>query len=220
MIEKLNYQAVSDKQEVVLIGYSGHGYVVGEAAIIADFNLRYYADKSELLLNPFELAYLGFDGDEKFQGWSKGYRFILGIGDNDNRQKIALSLSAKGESLLTIVHPHSSISKKSQIGSGVFIARNVSVNPLATIGDYTILNTGSVIEHECIIGNSAHIAPGAVLAGNVKVGDRSFIGANSVIKQGVEIGKDVIVGAGSVIITNIPDGGKFTGNPARPINER
>ena len=208
---------MSDKNDIVLVGYSGHGLVVAEAAIEAKLRLVYYSDFKKSAFNPFELNYIGFDGDADFIGFNKGYQFILGIGDNKIRESIALKLLARGETVLNIFHPDSSLSKNILVGSGIFISRNVSVNSYATIGDYTILNTGAVIEHECKIGNAVHIAPGAILAGNVEVGDRSFIGANAVVKQGVKIGKDVIVGAGSVVIKDILDGKTLAGNPAKQI---
>ncbi len=33
----------------VLVGYSGHGYVVGDAAICSSMDLRYYAEQKEVL---------------------------------------------------------------------------------------------------------------------------------------------------------------------------
>jgi sugar O-acyltransferase (sialic acid O-acetyltransferase NeuD family) len=207
---------VSDKF-VVIIGYSGHGYVVGEAAMASGHALKYYIDKNQNSENPFGLIYLGYEENENFKGWNPDHHYIIGIGDNAIRQKIANGIVQKRLRLLTIIHPASSIAKQTRLGSGVFIARNVAVNPMVEIGDFTILNTSSVVEHECKIGIASHIAPGAVLAGNVEVGDRTFIGANAVVKQGVKIGSDVIIGAGSVILTNISDGQTVAGNPARQI---
>ncbi len=206
---------MSDKHPLVLIGYSGHGYVVAEAAISAGHILQYYAERMAMSANPFDLEYLGFDGEEDFSGWGKKYGFILGVGDNISREKIAVKLASRGELIVSVTHPQASVSAMAVIGVGVLIARNVSVNPMVRIADYVILNTGSIIEHECTIGQSAHIAPGAVLSGNVKVGERSFIGANSVVKQGIRIGKDVIIGAGSVVIRDVPDNHIIFGNPAR-----
>jgi sugar O-acyltransferase (sialic acid O-acetyltransferase NeuD family) len=208
---------VLDNKEVIIIGYSGHGYVVTEAALDAGMNVVYYADLKIAELNPFELKFLGSEEDENFIGWGKNYSFILGIGNNNLRDKIGNFLSSKNEIILSVIHPSANISSKAIISSGAFVARNVSINTLSEIGSYSIINTGAIVEHGCILGESVHIAPGVVLAGNVKIGSRSFIGANSVIKQGVTIGKDVIIGAGSVVITDIPDHGKYVGNPARSI---
>jgi sugar O-acyltransferase (sialic acid O-acetyltransferase NeuD family) len=204
-------------REVVLVGYSGHGYVVADIAIASHMNLRYYTDKSKIFKNPFDLSYLGFEGNLDYKFWDKDCSYILGIGDNLIRRKTADLLISKEVTLLNVTHPSASISTKVQFGIGNFISRNVSVNALVKIGDICILNTGCIIEHECVIGNAVHIAPGAVLAGNVEIGDNTFVGANTVIKQGVKIGRNVIIGAGSVILKDIADNKKIVGNPGKEI---
>lgn len=205
---------MSDKK-IILVGYSGHGFVVADAAIEAGMDLRYYAEKKAVAHNPFGLVYLGFESDESFQGWNEDCDCILGIGDNVIREKVAQLILSKNKRIRNVIHPSASISQKATLGQGIFIARNVAINPLAVIGDFCILNTGCIVEHECIIGNAVHIAPGAVLAGNVSVGERTFIGANAVIKQGVTIGKEVLIGAGSVVLWDVADGEIMVGNPAK-----
>ena len=160
---------------------------------------------------------MGFEGDGAFAGWDNSYDFILGIGDNLIRNKVAQLIKTKNKKILNIIHPLASIGLKVTIGEGNFIAKNVAVNPLARIGNYCILNTGCIIEHECVIENGVHIAPGVVLAGNVTVGENTFIGANAVVKQGVSIGKNVVIGAGTVVIRDVLDNIKIAGNPAREI---
>ena len=199
----------------ILIGYSGHGYVVAEAALESGINIMGYSDKDELEKNPFNIEYLGFENSEDFIGWDLEASFIIGIGDNIIRQKIAEVVISKGKKLQTVISKSASVSGTAKIGKGVFVNRSAAVNALAEIGDNVILNTGCIIEHECVLGNAVHIAPGAVLAGNVKVGERSFIGANSVVKQGVTIGRNVTIGAGSVVVRDIPDNEIWVGNPAK-----
>ncbi|MDP2420228.1 acetyltransferase [Sediminibacterium sp.] len=203
------------ENKFIIIGYSGHGFVVADAAIEKNLNIIGYAENIVALNNPFQLNFLGNENEKDFFLKYKGANYLIGIGNNTIREKIYnLILEKKGE-VFTMVSQSASISKTAKIGNGTFVNRNVSINSLAQIGENVILNTGCIIEHECLIADSAHIAPGAVLAGNVKVGERSFIGANSVIKQGVIIGNDVIVGAGAVVINNIPDRKKIVGNPSR-----
>ena len=199
----------------ILIGYSGHGYVVAETALENLITLIGYSEKCILENNPFNLEYLGFEKDVNFIGWSKKASFLLGIGDNALRQKTANLIESRGKTINTLIHGTASVSKMAVIGSGTFINKNVAVNALVHIGKNVILNTGCIVEHECVLGDGVHIAPGAVLAGNVIVGERTFVGANAVVKQGVVIGKDVIIGAGAVIIDNISDGRKVVGNPGR-----
>lgn len=204
-------------KEVILVGYSGHAYVVADAILDIGLNIAGYSDKVEANSNPYKLIYLGFETESNFVGWSKEIPFVLGIGDNKLRQKISNLIEEKGKAVQTIIDKTAIISKNVLIGSGTFINKNVIINALVKVGKNVILNSGCIIEHECILQDAVHIAPGAVLAGNVTIGERSFVGANAVIKQGVVIGKDVIIGAGSVIITNIPDGKKVVGNPGRII---
>lgn len=204
-------------KSIILVGYSGHGYVVAETILDNDYKIMGYSDKEEAKSNPYNLVYLGFEKDIDFVGWSKEISFALGIGDNYIRQNIANLIERKEKKVQTIIHKTSHISKNAIIGQGAFINKNVTINALVEIGKNVILNTGCIIEHECILQDAVHIGPGAVLAGNVEVGERSFIGANAVVKQGVIIGNDVIIGAGTVVIANVPDGKKVVGNPGRII---
>ena len=206
-------------KKAVLVGYSGHALVVGDTAISLGIELSFYTDKKENKANPFELKYIGFEGDKNFKYWELDYTYILGVGDNKIREKTAQILKSNKKAILTIQHESSQISKFSTIGEGCFIGSQVSINAFAYIEDFCILNTGCIIEHECNIDQAVHIAPGAVLAGNVSVGRRTFVGANTVIKQGVKIGKDVIIGAGAVVINNIPDHSIVVGNPAKQIKK-
>lgn len=204
-------------KKIILAGYSGHGFVVAEAAQLSNLPLKYYAEIIPLEINPFDLDYIGFENDLLFEGWKEEFDFILGIGDNTIRQKVANIIKAKNRNILNVIHPTASLSKKIILGDGNFIARNVSINPLVTIGNHCLLNTGCIIEHECILGDGIHIAPGAVLAGNVKIGNGSFIGANAVIKQGINIGENVIIGAGAIVLKDVLDNKKVVGNPAKEI---
>ena len=201
----------------VIIGYSGHAYVVAESYLSSGNKLNYYTNLKEAFKNPFNLEYLGFESDPNFKGWDMSLKYILGIGDNYLREKIAKLILSNSNILENVIDPHAVISKTTNIGNGVFASKGVLVNAFSTIGSFTILNTGCIVEHECEIGIASHIAPGAVLAGNVKVGNRTFIGANAVIKQGVVIGDDVIIGAGSVVINNVENNSKLVGNPGRVL---
>jgi sugar O-acyltransferase (sialic acid O-acetyltransferase NeuD family) len=203
--------------KVILIGYSGHGFVVADVAIENRLDIIGYAENSILKNNPFLLNYLGNEREKDFFINNKEGKFLVGIGDNKIREKIYKLIIEKNREIITLISKSASISQTAIIGNGSFINKNVSINAFAKIGRNVILNTACIIEHDCTIGDSSHIAPGAVLAGNVKVGERTFIGANAVIKQGIIIGNDVVVGAGSVVINDIPNNQKVVGNPSRSI---
>ncbi len=205
------------ENKTVIIGYSGHAYIVADSYISNGGSIKFYADIKETTKNPFNLAYLGFESDLNFKGWDMSLKYILGIGDNNLREKVAKLILSKTNILENVIDPHAVISKTANIGNGIFASKGVLVNAFSKIGNFTILNTGCIIEHECDIGTATHISPGAVLAGNVKVGNRTFIGANAVIKQGVVIGDDVIIGAGTVVLHDVESNSKLVGNPGRLI---
>lgn len=205
-------------EKIAIIGYSGHAFVVLDACKKADIKVHYYCEKKELQSNPFQLEFAGDERTENFN-WDNIDAFVLGLGDNSIRKKVAGLIKSKGKRLITIIHPTAVINDLVQIGKGTMISVNVVVNPLTTVGEYCILNTGSIIEHECKIGNATHIAPGAVLAGNVTVGNQCFIGANAFVKQGVFIGNNVTIGAGSVVLRDISDNEIWAGNPATSIKK-
>ncbi len=206
-----------ENRPIVLLGYSGHAFVVAEAALMCGMNIKGYAAKAAMKLNPYALDYLGDENTPEFSEWNS--EFLLGIGDNFIRTRVAGFVRAKGYKCITLVHPDSSVSNFAEIDDGTFIARNAAVNPLCRIGKDVIINTSASLDHECHIGHGSHIAPGAILAGNVTVGKNSFIGANTVIKQDVTIGDHVVIGAGSVVLKDIKSGNKIVGNPAKLINE-
>ena len=205
------------ERKVVLIGYSGHGLVVAETAKDTHMNLCFYTEKQVVTKNPFLLDYIGFEGDDAFSSWNESYDFILGIGSNAIRKNVAELIFSKNKDLLNVINTSSNISEHTTIGQGNFIAKNVVINIFAKIGDYCILNTGCIVQHDCDIANGVHVAPGAVLLGGVKIGEHSFIGANSVIKEKVTIGQNVVIGAGSVVINDVADHSKIVGNPGRAI---
>ena len=202
------------KNQIILIGYSGHAFVAADIFLQSGQTLLGYCEKEEKTLNPFGIQFLGMQTSEPAIQQLKKNIFFVAIGDNQLRKKIAQSLINDFE-ICNAIHPSAIIATHVEIGNGTMLAANVVINSVANIGNGVILNTGCIIEHECVIGDYAHIAPGAVLCGNVTIGEGTFVGANAVIKQGITIGKNCTIGAGAVILKNIADGKTVVGNNGR-----
>jgi len=203
---------------VAIIGYSGHAHTGIDILTACGYNVEAYCDNEEKQQNPFNLKYLGSENNSTVQVVLKQYDYFIGIGNNNLlRRKIYEKLYPLLGQPVNAIHPSAIISPSVKMKYGHFIAPNVSINALTELGTTAVCNTGSVIEHGCIVGDFTFIAPGAVLCGDVTIGENTFVGANSVIKQGVIVGKNVIIGAGSVILQNVPDSVKIVGNPARII---
>lgn len=202
-------------ENIVLIGYSGHAYVAFEIFFSQGQIVSSYTDITEKKNNPYALKWLGDENDKEVIEKLKNYTYFVGIGDNKIRSGVSEKLITEIGEPLNALHKTAIISRSIVSGFGNMFAAGVIINPQVKIGNGVICNTGSIIEHECIIDDYAHIAPGATLCGNVKVGRCSLVGANSVVLPGVTIGDYVTIGAGSVVVKNVPDYMIIKGNPAK-----
>ncbi len=205
-----------EDSKIILIGYSGHAYVVHSILTSVSKVVFAYCDNSIKETNPFNLTYLGPENSERALLALQKNNFFISIGSNKIRRQIYETLAVKYIFPINAIHTSAVICSTAIIASkGVMISAGAIINSLSTIGNGVICNTGCIIEHECIIGDFAHIAPGVILCGNVSIGENSFIGAGTIVIQGVAIGKNVVIGAGSVVLKNIPDNSTAYGNPAQ-----
>lgn len=201
--------------KAVIIGYSGHSYVVLDSILSANYNVIGYCEQEKKAINPYNLAYFGDERTISVINKLVDSQVFLGVGDNAVRAKIFDHLTKHNISCPSLIDRNANVSKLASIDHGTVVMPGATINALAEIGRAVICNSSCIIEHECLVGDYAHIAPGAVLTGNVTIGERTFIGANTVIRQGITIGKNVIVGAGSVVVKDVQDGEIVYGNPAK-----
>ena len=90
-------------------------------------------------------------------------------------------------------------------------------NAAAGREDDAIVNTGALLEHDCVIGAHAHVGPGAMLAGNATVGEGAHVGIGAVLIEGVSVGAGALVAAGAVVVADVPAGMRVAGVPAREM---
>lgn len=217
----LKTSLVAPLPQTILIGYSGHAYVVVETLLGQKKAVNAYMEVQQKTTNPYALQYLGKETEPKNLVLLKENDYFIAVGDNLRRKQISDFLKAEMQSSYhlpcVVVHWAAILAQNIKVQAGVFVAAGAVINPLATLGEGCIINTNAVVEHGCRLGEFCHIAPSTTLCGDVEVGSLSFIGANSVVKQGVRIGKNVVVGAGSVVIRDVADGERVAGSPARAI---
>lgn len=202
---------------IVLIGYSGHAFVIHAIFDKMNREVVAYCDFQEKELHGRQLTYCGTETSEMARALYPDHEFFISIGSNAIRRRIYTDLISKNVVFANALHPSANIDIPVDDLSGVMVGPKVVIHPHCTLKEGVVCNTGSIIEHECKIGPFSHIAPGAVLCGNVTVGSDTLIGANAVVVQGITIGSGVTIGAGSVVVRDIPDGVKVLGNPGRFI---
>jgi len=195
---------------LTLIGAGGHGKVVADVAQACGFEDLVFIDQD--WPNRKQNGRWPIIGTT--ENMAKGKSFCT-IGQNAIREKVFQEFCQDDSPVL--VHPSAVVSPSASLGAGTVVVAGVIVNADAIVGRGVILNTGSSVDHDCTIADFAHISPGARLAGGVRVGARSWIGIGAVVKEGISIGKDVVVAAGAAVISDVKDGVRIGGVPARKL---
>ena len=204
---------------VIVIGGGGHAKVLISTLIPQRRKVLGFVDPEETKSKILSIARLG--GDEEIERYDVGeIRLVNGVGSARStalRKKIYEEFRRRGYEFASIVHPSAVIAGDVEMADGVQIMAGVVVQSGSRLGANCIVNTRSVVDHDCEIGAHVHIAPGAVLSGNVRIGDEAHIGTGAVLIQGVAVGAMSVIGAGAVVIGDVPDGVTVVGNPGRVI---
>lgn len=147
---------------------------------------------------------------------------FIAIGDNWVRGKVVKKIQSAYPELkfINAIHPSSSIGKGVTLGIGNAVMAGAVINPSTEIGNFTIINSRSSIDHDNIINDFASIAPGVVTGGKVTIGDFSAISIGAVLKHGVTIGEHVVIGAAALVMGNIEPFCVAYGSPAKFVRER
>lgn len=194
---------------LVIVGAGGHGRVVLDAAIASGIAVAgFLADPVDGPVNGLPVIGPTAMLDELLPS----HRFIVAIGDQQARRDFSLRV---GERLQSVIHPTAWVSPSATIGKGTAIIGGVIVNANSRVGDFCILNTGCSVDHDNTLADGVQVCPGAHLSGNVVVGENAFIGTGASIIPGIRIGPRCVIGAGAVVVSDVPDGSKALGNPAR-----
>lgn len=147
------------------------------------------------------------------------FRRTLPFGDyvSDRWEKARMLGFGEGTSIYDSAH----------VFGEVTVGRNTWIGPFTildgsgglSIGDNCSISAGvQIYSHDTVewatSGGTAGYAYGATA-----IGSNCYIGPNTVIAKGVTIGDGAVVGAGSVVLSDVPEGAKAYGSPARFVTE-
>jgi sugar O-acyltransferase (sialic acid O-acetyltransferase NeuD family) len=200
--------------DVVIIGAGGHGKVVADIIIKSGDSVIGFLDDG---LEKGTLV-LGFPvlGSIHEIDWFKQYSFIIAIGNNHTRKKIAENFTEFN--YYTAIHPAAVIGLDVEVGIGTVVMANAVVNPSSVIGNHCIINTGAVIEHDNQLKDYVHLSPNSATGGTVQIGELTHIGLGASIRNNITITSGCLIGAGSLIVKDISVKGTYYGTPAQKVN--
>jgi len=199
-------------ESIILIGGGGHAKVIIDCVRASGDEVFGILDDGLMV----ETAVLGAKVLGKTADYERytDYPFLIAIGNNSVRQKIAEKLNVRWA---TVVHPSAVVSPHAAIGGGTVIMPHAVINAGAVVGNHCIVNTGAIVEHDNCLGDYVHISPNAALGGTVRVGGGTHIGIGACVRNNTEICGGCTIGAGAVVVNNIDEIGTYVGIPARRI---
>ncbi len=195
---------------LVIIGAGGHGKVVADTALKNGYtDIVFVDDGSEGTCLRFPIV---GTTRELMELNTPGTDFIIAVGDNDARKRIAESYDLPW---VTLVHPSAQIGTWAKVGVGTVVLECAKLNACSTVGDHCIINSGGLVGHDCVVEDYVHVSANASLGGTTRVGERTFVGLGSTLRNNIDVCPGCLIGAGAVVVKNITEPGVYVGNPAR-----
>lgn len=207
---------------VGIFGTSGMAREAGDVACDLGLTPLYVARDQA------ELDAFAFSADVIIESDVLRYRdipFVIGIGENKIRQKIAERYRDQ-IAFCNLIHSSATFGycqrEAIECHQGVIICAGVRFTNNIQVGDFDIFNQNATIAHDVTVGGFVHIAPGCSISGHVDIGSNCWIGASSVINQGSSnkkllIGDYTIIGSGAVVVRSCEPNAVYVGVPARRI---
>lgn len=202
------------QNKIILAGGGGHALSLLEAAPLSDF-------AGYLALAPsaaMPLEWLGDDAEASSLA-AKGYLFHMafvysGLPVMDKRRALIERYEAAGARFAAIIASTAIVTPNSHIAEGCAVLNGAIVNR-ATLHKNVVVNSGAIVEHDCVVGANTFIGPGAVIGGAVTIGEDCFIGLGAKVRNCVSIASGVTVAMGAVVTRDLLEPGIYHGSPLR-----
>ena len=122
------------------------------------------------------------------------------IGLPSHRQRLVTELERLEFALPAVISGRAHVSRHAHLGSGTSVGHGVIVNAGASVGDYCILNSSVLIEHDAVICDYCHVSTGAIVNGGTRIGVDSFIGSGAVLREGLNLPPHTVISAGKRVM--------------------
>ena len=190
------------KKKLAIIGAGGHGKVVGEIALLNQYDVINFFDNRVDEIKNFPFTIVG-NIDYLKDNFINYDAYFVAVGDNKTRSDLLKWLEKQKLNIISLIHPKSIISKFSTLGIGTCVMAQAVINAGSKVKDGVIINTSASVDHDCIIDDFVHISPNCSLSGNISIGKFSPLGTGTSVHPGNNIGKNVRTAIGSKIFKDI-----------------
>lgn len=139
------------------------------------------------------------------RGIRQAVNAVGGVGDVRVRVQVFGSLHRAGFVCPSLVHPRALVEPSASLADGTQIFPFAYVGSEVEVGYGSIVNTGAIVSHDCVISDYVNVAPGAILAGGVAIGPQALVGMGVTVNLGVHIGAHARIGNGATVKQDVPD---------------
>lgn len=142
-------------------------------------------------------------------------KFIIGTGNPINRRLLYDKFLQLGGKPYTLISRYAEIGNyENTIGDGSIITSGTIITNSISIGRGVLINLSCTVGHDSIIGDFVELCPNVSISGNCVINDNVFIGTSATVLPGVKIGSNSIIAAGSVVTKDVPANVMVAGIPA------
>lgn len=156
------------------------------------------------------------------QVWSRGIRgVVLAVGDQFLQVRLRLIEAIRASNLraVNVIHRTAWVSPSASLGAGIYVGPNATIHAGASVSDFCVIWTGSVIEHDNRIGENVFIGPSVTTAGYTEIERDVFIGIGAVVLK-AKLGQLATVSAGSLVTKDVAPRTVVMGIPAKPVRRK
>ncbi len=198
-----------DPTALIIFGGGGHGKtLIDLVRSLGTYRIVGIIDDS-LLPGSEVLGVPLLGGAKDLAEWrARGIRLAVnavgGIGNAPVRVKIFDILEKAGFTCPTLVHPAAVVERSALLEAGVQVFAHAYVGSEARVGFGSVINTGVIVHHDCVVGRVVNLSPGATLAGNVHVENYAQIGMLATVNMQIKIGEGAMLGNGCTVKKDVP----------------
>ncbi len=142
---------------------------------------------------------------------------LVACSSNNQKADLSRKVAVLGLSAVTAIHPSAVISDNASVGEGSLVQPLAVIQPFASVGRGVVIQTGTLVSHDCIVEDYANIGPSATLAGHVHIGEGAYVYSGAIVTPSVNVGAYAKIGAGAVVVRDVPPGATVMSVPGRVV---
>jgi acyl-[acyl carrier protein]--UDP-N-acetylglucosamine O-acyltransferase len=136
----------------------------------------------------------------------------------DARREIYESITNRGGTFASFVHPKALVASTARIAAGAVIYPFAIVSNASSLEECVHLNYFASVGHDCRLGKYCLMAPYATLNGFVTLADEVYVSTHGTVAPGRSVGRKSKISANSAAMRDVSDGAIVFGVPGRQVH--